>query len=642
MSKTYSPCEPFQAYNRLEGRPRKEELDDALAARVHDPLWMLARQYQFGEFKGEDAGSAIDAKIALHTTRMRQFQAPEQAVEPLDNKVPLETVVERLPMQMDVKTAHRCGNHFLHLLDEAAADNPPSEPYQNGQYREALSLRFPFALPELNQNEGAATTLSKARTLSLQSASAYTRALVGRAVNAAALYDFLAGNALAINQLVVPANTAANTSKFVHSGHQSILQSAATQWLLWIKSELNLPAHNNNPCWQDEKLEYTFNTRVDEGNNGFTELHAEEYAHGHLDWYSFDVKTANTSVQKTFDPNLRKGWSFSFIPTEASFAGAPHNRWWQMEDGSVDLANLKATETDLAKIVVSQYALQYSTDWLVVPFDLPTGSFTAIDGIVVTDTFGQHTLVESAHSKDAEEWNSFNLYSISYAGDEFDAPNFDKRLLLPPAVARVHESEPLEQVKFIRDEMANLVWGIEKRVPNGLGGGIAGDEAANNLEAVLREMEPDQEAPDDFTLPTSTPAGATPEVAQYKAPLKYQLGNSVAENWIPFVAAHLPGSNREIHFQRASMPRITSLFPPHAVRPRTPLLRKNITQQDAQQAPFYLNEEEIPRAGAIVKGTYQRTRWHSGRIVTWFGRRKQTGRGEGSSGLRFDLVVDNK
>jgi hypothetical protein len=37
---------------------------------------------------------------------------------------------------------------------------------------------------------------------------------------------------------------------------------------------------------------------------------------------------------------------------------------------------------------------------------------------------------------------------------------------------------------------------------------------------------------------------------------------------------------------------------------------------------------------------FQRTRWTDGRVVVWLRVRRQTGRGEGSSGLRFDELVD--
>jgi hypothetical protein len=36
---------------RLEPRTDCPEMQDSLQARIHDPLWLLARQWQFGEFK---------------------------------------------------------------------------------------------------------------------------------------------------------------------------------------------------------------------------------------------------------------------------------------------------------------------------------------------------------------------------------------------------------------------------------------------------------------------------------------------------------------------------------------------------------------------------------------------------------------
>ena len=45
-------------WNRLEGRPRADKFERALRAEVRDPLWMLTRQWQMGEFQGDDAGLA--------------------------------------------------------------------------------------------------------------------------------------------------------------------------------------------------------------------------------------------------------------------------------------------------------------------------------------------------------------------------------------------------------------------------------------------------------------------------------------------------------------------------------------------------------------------------------------------------------
>ena len=53
----------------------------------------------------------------------------------------------------------------------------------------------------------------------------------------------------------------------------------------------------------------------------------------------------------------------------------------------------------------------------------------------------------------------------------------------------------------------------------------------------------------------------------------------------------------------------------------------------------YIYEEEVPRSGAILSMTWQRARWHKGQVALWLGRRKQNGRGEGNSGLRFDYLT---
>jgi hypothetical protein len=52
-----------------------------------------------------------------------------------------------------------------------------------------------------------------------------------------------------------------------------------------------------------------------------------------------------------------------------------------------------------------------------------------------------------------------------------------------------------------------------------------------------------------------------------------------------------------------------------------------------------LYEEEVPREGVRVTRVYQYTRWCDGSSHLWIGRRKRIGRGEGSSGLRFDVLL---
>jgi hypothetical protein len=53
---------------------------------------------------------------------------------------------------------------------------------------------------------------------------------------------------------------------------------------------------------------------------------------------------------------------------------------------------------------------------------------------------------------------------------------------------------------------------------------------------------------------------------------------------------------------------------------------------------LYIFAEEVPRSGAHISRMQQYTRWYDGRLFTWIGREKRPGRGEASSGLRYDAV----
>lgn len=211
--------------------------------------------------------------------------------------------------------------------------------------------------------------------------------------------------------------------------------------------------------------------------------------------------------------------------------------------------------------------------------------------------------------------------TVEGAGDE----PADLTLVVLPTVPKIQESEPLEEVALIRDEMANMVWGIETLVPMPHGwtrrGNIAAAEFHDHLQALHDQ------------------GGAVPgATVEFKAAFRYDIMTSVPEHWIPFVPEHVAGDSREIQVRRAAMPRYLTNDPTptyERVRPRTALLREGL---DAGN-PYRIHEEEVPRAGSHVLRSFQRTRWTDGRVVTWVGMQKRTGRGEGHSGLAFDRIV---
>ena len=85
-------------WNRLEGRPRTHAFDRSLRGEVRDALWMLARQWQVGEFQADDAGSPVLAQMRMDHTRITKVRLGTDPVEGLVDPLPIEARVERLPL----------------------------------------------------------------------------------------------------------------------------------------------------------------------------------------------------------------------------------------------------------------------------------------------------------------------------------------------------------------------------------------------------------------------------------------------------------------------------------------------------------------------------------------------------------------
>jgi hypothetical protein len=110
-------------WNRLEGRPRTRDFQEALRAEVRDPLWLLTRQWQMGEFKGDDAGSPIAAAPVIERAQFSRYQSGTAPASMFDLDVPPEARVEARPlvftragqpMALDLRL--QMGRYWLRLI----------------------------------------------------------------------------------------------------------------------------------------------------------------------------------------------------------------------------------------------------------------------------------------------------------------------------------------------------------------------------------------------------------------------------------------------------------------------------------------------------------------------------------------------
>src|SRR6185369_4797007 len=103
-------------WNRLEPQPRGGSVKASLRAEVRDPLWFLARQWQFGEYQGEDAASAAFVDISWRTNQLRSWGAGATSAT-LDPGQPLERQALAEPFSLDTATSVELGHTFFAILD---------------------------------------------------------------------------------------------------------------------------------------------------------------------------------------------------------------------------------------------------------------------------------------------------------------------------------------------------------------------------------------------------------------------------------------------------------------------------------------------------------------------------------------------
>jgi hypothetical protein len=588
-------------WNRLEGRPRSADFSRSLRAEVRDPLWMLSRQWQLGEFAADDAGSPVSSSLELATSRLTGYQAGSSPGVPLPESAPLEATVERrsLPrvtasaLGLDLRLI--LGRRFLALVKDI------------GDYRDVFCARYPIVSPDPADPADAAICAHAEAWAALA-------AVAGRALDGGALYDHLTDD---------PANRAYDGVQ-VEATDTQALDDAASAFVAWFQDLIMQPSAAD--AWEPARLEYRFacSAPLD---GGTAVLVAGGFEGGHLDWHSVD-RGAGPAGLAAGGAGTETIIQRAGVPVPVTFDGMPNARYWAFEDGRTNLGDVSASTTDLATLLLCEFALVFGNDWFLLPCDLPVGSVAHVRGLTVSTVFGERFWIEPAGSGAADDWQRFSLYTFDNADPGGSA---DTGFALLPTASAVQQGEPLEEVALIRDEMANMVWGVERIVPLAHGVGARGAEAARELAAYYQLLL-------DRRLAT-TPQATPPPPA---APIRYEVMTSVPENWIPFVPVHVEGDNREIQLQRGAMPRLLEgdPDPPVPIRPLTGLLREGLDLPAPE--PYFVHEEEVPRAGLLVRQRYRRTRWHDGRVVVWYAAQRSTGRGEGSSGLAFDRIADSE
>jgi hypothetical protein len=213
-------------WTRLEPRSRSEDMRPALEARVHDPLWLLARQWLTGEFRGQDVGSPVQARLRASVARLTRYR-PGATGAPRDydpRTTPLEAMVEAEPAspRTEPRLAVDAGVQFLRLLRQLGA----------GDTAAGYRSEYPLAPPSASSSDNPATL--RYRTLM---ARRVPDGLKLRAAFAAAAPG-------------LPARPA------VPSARRAKVRAAVAAWTVWFDRRRGPVAGDD--AWSAERMEYSF------------------------------------------------------------------------------------------------------------------------------------------------------------------------------------------------------------------------------------------------------------------------------------------------------------------------------------------------------------------------------------------------
>ncbi len=352
--------------------------------------------------------------------------------------------------------------------------------------------------------------------------------------------------------------------------------------------------------WQAHSLSYSFTLSA----ANFS-LIASDYDGRHLDWHDFHMlPLGGSGGAQTRD--------FDMVPGQIQIPGAPEARWWEIEDGTAYFDTDQDPEPNVLSMLLPEFFYLDVKNWYVLPTPAPAGTLRQIERVEVIDSFGIVTevapLVEDGAPADADrDWACFALSG----GRPEDNPS-GATFLAPDVAVAIGQNDLVEEVRVLRDENANLVWGWERQLTDAAGAlFLTSDKRA-------RQVDGREQPPDGIEPPSDDDDGLT----------KFRLMSNVDRAWVPYLPRHTAQTSAIDGSLTLRRGRVHEGF-----NRDNPQYRGQILSEAVELA-----EEEVPVTGLTVKRHHRFLRDTEGRLVFWVGRSRDIAPDSPSPGLRFDYL----
>jgi hypothetical protein len=351
----------------------------------------------------------------------------------------------------------------------------------------------------------------------------------------------------------------------------------------------DIPAQRET-CWDSAELVYDATFPL----AGAPEsgLRLPRHRGGAVDWFSADATAAgevpaHATVRTVF-------------PAPLQYPGAPHSRWWEIEDAAVDVGGYPPDPSHFATSLLIELIASHSDDWFLFPVDAPVANILTLDKVTVTDSFGDTYDVHAP-----KDWWLFRI-----AGFGASTLALWLRTITPI------EGPPLEDVLLGIDEYANLLWAVEQRVDG-------------------RDTSPPAQDP-DHELANPTVAQPQTVIDSAASAYTYVPAIGTAAHWHPYELDDTP-SRRFVQRRLADLSRAQPELLP---APVAEVLR---AYSGNTEIIHQIEPATVPSIGTHLQRRYQLARSITGDPCLWVQRQRTPVLRPPSRTARFDhLAPDNR
>lgn len=613
-------------WTRLEPAVRDTTLARGLRHELRDPVWLLGRQLQVGEFTGTDGGTPIRARPVGRTSRLDRVRHPgDDAWQPYDpDTSPLDPVVERRPAEdpTDLLQVLALCRELETLLLEAGANrgllNTLRARLPLGGTRWPAGVPTRAELPRLLRDRlSEPRAVEELRRLAAPQRSEHDlRRLItatqrgnDRAVEALLSRDTRLVEVLlrwvtrperrredtrenSLEQVGAPADLVAAltgtlldawaVARLLRAGqdalavldegrnrrHREIVSRALEAFAARLETGPDGEAAVDR--WDPRTLGYEARFGTAEGD----EVAVTGHRGGDLDWPDLTLTATGSgaSTPLATDEPLQ--------PVPLAFTGLRPDRWWELAEDRLDLDTLQSDPEDLATLLVREFTLRARDTWSLAVLPLELGTVCVLEAVEITDTFG-HTGSLVAERR----WDTFGPAPAGNAPVTV--------LVVPPTAMDALEAPAAERVHLLVDHAAQLGWAGEEVVADHLG-------LPRHREDLHGAVEPDE-----------------PET------LTYRLRSAVPTAWFPLAPGGegQAGGTERLHLRLLTGQGAAGV-------PRSRLLEED----------FDIDRDRIPDSGRRLELLWRSARWRDGRLHTWLARRVRDTSTQRPPALRYDRV----